>query len=251
MKPYYADELVTLYHGDCREILPELDPASVDLVMTDPPFSVPVTYQDVTGTHIRSWGDLIVMEPFFREVFTAVKRVVRKGGQVYVCCDGDTYPVFYKASYSLWPQSHMLVWYKPSGRRGRGWLHSHEIVLHLRTEETRYAEGFRQDVIGIMPVRTLNRQHPAEKPGDLWTFLAEGMPKPIYTVLDPFLGGGGLLDWARMRGHRAIGIEIEERYCELTARRLAQGTLGEIAPVPELVRLPEPGQFDLFGGEVA
>jgi site-specific DNA-methyltransferase (adenine-specific) len=225
MKPYFADDLVTLYHGDCREILPLLDPASADLVMTDPPFSVPVKYQDVDGVYPRSWGDLMVMEPFFSDVFAKIRRVVRPGGQTYICCDADTYPVFYKAAYSLWPQSHLVIWYKPSGRRGRGWLHSHELVLHLRTADTQYAGGFRQDVIGIMPVRTLNRQHPAEKPGDLWTFLSEGMPKPSFTVLDPFAGGGGALEWARLRGHRAIGIEIEEQYCEAAARRLSQGDL--------------------------
>ena len=224
-EPYWQDGLVTLYHGDCREIMPELAPRSVDLVMTDPPFSVPVKYQDTEGIHPRSWGDLLVMEPFFREVFASIRRVVRDGGQTYICCDGDTYPIFYKATYSLWPQSHMLVWYKPTGRRGRGWMHSHELVLHLRTGETQYADGFRQDVIGIMPVRTLNRQHPAEKPGDLWTFLSEGMPKPQYAVLDPFAGGGGALEWARMRGHKAIGIEIEEQYCEKAALRLSQQDL--------------------------
>ena len=239
-EPYYQDEAVTLYHGDCREILPALGAGSVDLVMTDPPFSIPVKYQDVSGDYPRSWGDLMVMEPFFQDVFAKIRRVVRNGGQTYICCDGDTYPVFYKASYPLWPQSHMIVWYKPSGRRGRGWLHSHETVLHLRTAETQYTGGFRQDVVGIMPVRTLNRQHPAEKPGDLWTFLSEGMPKPSYTVLDPFVGAGGLLDWARMRGHRAIGVEIEERYCEIAARRLSQAVLGEIAPAAEVTGPSEP-----------
>jgi site-specific DNA-methyltransferase (adenine-specific) len=220
--PYYQDDQVTLYHGDCRDVLPELDARSVDLVMTDPPFSVPVKYQDVTGAYPRSWGDLVVMEPFFAGVLKDIRRVVKDDSQTYVCCDGDTYPVFFKAAYSLWPQSHMVVWYKPSGRRGRGWLHSHELVLHLRTAATQYAQGFRQDVVGVMPVRTLNRQHPAEKPGDLWTFLAEGMNRTQYTVLDPFAGGGSVLDWARLRGHRAIGVEIEEQYCELIARRLDQ-----------------------------
>lgn len=223
--PYYADGQVTLYLGDCREVLPALAPGSVDLVMTDPPFSVPVKYHDAEGVHARSWGDLMVMEPFFADVFGKLRRVVKSTGQTYICCDGDTYPVFYKITYSLWPQSHMLVWYKPTGRRGRGWLHSHELVLHLRTADTVYAEGFRQDVIGIMPVRTLNRQHPAEKPGHLWSFLSEGMPKPTYIVLDPFAGAGGLLEWAKVRGHRAIGIEIEERYAERAARRLAQDVL--------------------------
>jgi site-specific DNA-methyltransferase (adenine-specific) len=225
VKPYWTDGTVTLYHGDCREVLPLIKPGSVDLVMTDPPFSVPVKYQDADGIHPRSWGDLMVMEPFFQDVFAKLRHVIKDTGQTYICCDGDTYPVFYKATYSLWPQSHMIVWYKPTGRRGRGWLHSHEIVLHLRTTDTAYADGFRQDVIGIMPVRTLNRQHPAEKPGSLWSFLSEGMPKPAYTVLDPFAGGGGLLEWAKVRGLQAIGIEIEERYCEIAARRLDQGVL--------------------------
>lgn len=223
MRPYYQDEAVTIYHGDCREVLPSLP--SVDLVVTDPPFSVPVKYQDAHGEHPRSWGDLLVMEPFFVEVFREIRRVVRDEGQTYICCDADTYPVFYKSAYSLWPQSSMLVWYKPTGRRGRGWLHSYELVLHLRTPATAYAPGFRQDVVGIMPVRTLNRQHPAEKPGDLWSFLAEGMPGDTFTALDPFAGGGGMLEWAKRRGHRAIGIEIEERYCEIAARRMAQGVL--------------------------
>ena len=226
MKPYYGpQDGITLYHGDCREVLPMLRQNSIELVVTDPPFSVPVKYQDTEGIHPRSWGDLLVMEPFFSEVFKAIRRVSKDDGQVYVCCDDESYPIFFKATYSLWPESHMLVWYKPTGRRGRGWLHSYELVLHLRTGSTEYAEGFRQDVVGIMPVRTLNRQHPAEKPGDLWTFLAEGMPTRQFTLLDPFAGGGSSLWWAKTEGLKAIGVEIEEAFCEKIANRLSQGVL--------------------------
>jgi site-specific DNA-methyltransferase (adenine-specific) len=225
VKPYYEDESVTIYHGDCREVLPLLRRASVDLIMTDPPFSVPIKYQDADGVYPRSWGDLSVMEPFFGEVFREMRRVAKDMGQVYVCCDGDTYPVFFKVAYSIWPQSQLLVWYKPTGRRGRGWMHSHELILHPRTPQTIYADGFRQDLIGIMPVRTLKRQHPAEKPGDLWSFLSAGMPKQQFVLLDPFLGGGSVLSWAKARGCRAIGIEIEEQYCEIAAKRCSQGTL--------------------------
>lgn len=223
MKPYYDRDGIVLYHGDCRQIMPTLPRRSVDLIITDPPFSVPVKYQDAEGEHPRSWGDLVVMEPFFREVFEEMRRVIREEGQAYVCCDDESYPVFFKAMYPLWPQSHMLIWYKPSGRRGRGWLHAYELVLHLRTAITQYAEGFRQDVIGIMPVRTLNRQHPAEKPGDLWTFLSEGMPQEKFTLLDPFAGGGSALRWAKDHGQKAIGVEIEEQYCERIVAALEQG----------------------------
>ena len=226
MKPYYEDEWVTIYHGDCREVLPTLNDKSISAVMTDPPFSVPVKYQDADGVHPRSWGDLLVMEPFFTEVMRELRRVARQDAHVYVCCDADTYPVFFRIGYPLWPQSQLVVWYKPTGRRGRGWLHSFELVLHLRTPLTEYTDGFRQDVIGIMPVRTLNRQHPAEKPGDLWSFLAEGIPEAQRgAVLDPFMGGGSALRWAKDRGMKAVGIEIEEHWCEVAAKRMAQGVL--------------------------
>jgi len=223
---FHEEPGITLYCGDCREVLPLLDSNTVDLVLTDPPFSVPIKYEDAEGVHPRSWGDLVVMEPFFREVFAQLQRIAKATGQVYIHCDGDTYPVFYKAAYPYWPQSHMLVWYKPTGRRGRGWLHSHEIVLHLRTPATAYAEGFRQDVIGIMPVRTLNREHPAEKPGELLDFLADALPpRAAMTILDPFAGSATTLAVAKKRGVNAIGIEIEPRYCEIAVKRLRQEVL--------------------------
>jgi site-specific DNA-methyltransferase (adenine-specific) len=118
----------------------------------------------------------------------------------------------------------LIVWYKPTGRRGGGWKHSHELIIHFSGREAEYSEAFNQDVIGIMPVRTLDRVHPAEKPGELLTFLAEAAPKRTgeILVIDPFLGGGTLLATARQMGWKAIGIEIEERYCEIAAKRLSQ-----------------------------
>lgn len=225
MKPYYEHSGITIYHGDCREVMAQLPHTLIDVVITDPPFSIPVKYHDTDGEYPRSWGDMVVMEPFFTDVFKQLRRVCKPRAQVYVCCDGQSYPIFFKASLPLWSQSHLLIWYKPTGRRGRGWQHSHEEILHLRGPQTEYAEGFRQDLIGIMPVRTLDREHPAEKPGDLWTWLLEAAPSHYKRVCDPFMGSGELLSVARDCGREAIGIEIEERYCEIAAKRLAQEVL--------------------------
>ncbi len=221
-KPYWTDGKCTIYHGDCREILPTLDTKAA-LVLTDPPFSIPAKHHAANGTWLRSWGDLLVMEPFFLDVFRLINKAAPHG-QVYVHCDGESYPVFYKAALDVWPYSQLIVWYKPTGRRGAGWKHSHELVLHLRDELTEYTEGFRQDVIGIMPVRTLKREHPAEKPGSLLSFLMEGSP-PGGLVLDPFMGSGTTLRAAKDDGRPAIGIEIEERYCEVAANRMSQAVL--------------------------
>lgn len=228
MKPYYDDgNGIVIYHGDCREVLPTLERSNADLVFADPPFSVPVKYHDAEGEYPRGWGDLVVMEPYFVEIFREIRRVSKEGSQVYICCDGDSYPVFYKAALPIWPQSHLLIWYKPTGRRGRGWMHAHELILHLRTPRTEYAPQteMRQDVVGIMPVRTLNRQHPAQKPGDLIDFIADALPVGDSLLLDTHMGSGTTLCTAKTRGLRAIGIEIEERYCEIAARRLSQEVL--------------------------
>ncbi len=225
-KPYYQDESVAIYHGDCREILPLIPDKSVDLVLTDPPFSIPVKYEASGNNWPRSWGDLLIMEPFFSVVFKELKRTLRGEGHCYIHCDGESYPIFHKIGYPLWPQSQLIIWYKPTGRRGRGWLHSYELVYHPRSTETAYAEGFRQDVVGIMPTRTLNRQHPAEKPGDLLSFLIEAYPETSNVLLlDPFLGSGTTLYCAKKLGRKAIGIEIEEKYCAIAADRCRQAVM--------------------------
>lgn len=232
MNPYYADGAVTIYHGVWQEVLPALPPKSVHAITADPPFSIPVKYEDADGNYPRSWGDLMVMAPYFDELFRALKRVSKDDSQVNVCCDAQSYPVFYRCAYELWTQSQMVVWYKPTGRRGRGWQHAHELVLHLRNPQTTYTEGFRQDVIGIMPVRTLNRQHPAEKPGDLWGFLGEGFPDGYATLLDPFAGSGSSLRWAKDHGLKAIGVEQNEAYCEVAARKCSQDLLDFAGSTP-------------------
>jgi site-specific DNA-methyltransferase (adenine-specific) len=208
----------TLYLGDCREILPTLP--KVDAVVTDPPFSVPVKYHDADGDFPRSWGDLAVMEPFFTDILEKVRGRCRDDSQVYVCCDANTYPIFYKAAMPVWPRSQMIVWYKPTGRRGNGWKHSHELVLHLATAWTTYSEKFHQDVVGIMPVRTLCRQHPAEKPGELCEFLLEATTEQHVTILDPFMGSGTTGVACVNLGRKFIGIEIEPRYFEIACKRI-------------------------------
>ena len=225
-QPCECKDGITLYHADCRDVLPLLEAGSVDLLLTDPPFSIPVKYQDASGTHPRSYGDLMVMEPFYREVFGMIRPLVLNRGQVYVSCDAESYPVFHRICYPLWAQNQMLVWYKPTGRRGRGWQHAFELLLHCRTAETMYSDGFRQDVVGIMPVRTLKRQHPAEKPGDLMQHLADALgPANQAMCLDPFAGSGTTGRACKDLGRKCILIEIEEKYCEIAANRLRQEIL--------------------------
>ena len=235
----------TLYRGDCFDVVPELGRSIVDIVITDPPFSVPVKYHDADGDFPRSWGDLAVMEPYFATWFTHLRQICRYDHQVYICCDATTYPVFYKAAMGRWTRSHMLVWYKPTGRRGTGWKHAYELVLHLSTVHTTYNPTFRQDVIGIMPVRTLERQHPAEKPGALCEFLLEASVPTHTTVLDTHMGSGTTGIAAVKCGKQFIGIEIERHFFDIACQRITDAYAQPDLFVSQPTR---PAQQALFAG---
>lgn len=225
MKPYYQDEQCTIYHGDCREVLPTLAAGSVDVVLTDPQYFLPPPGHNAKGDQewVGSLGDLAMFEAAYAEVFKGLKRLTHDTGQLYLCCHDRSYPAFYRLAYCLWPKVSLIVWYKPTGRVGNGWRRSHELILHAAGKRATYSDGFRLDVVGIMPVRTMKRSHPAEKPGELGDFLLEAVPSGV--CLDPFMGSGTFLVAAKSRGMKAIGIEIEERYCEIAVKRLAQGVL--------------------------
>lgn len=225
IKPYYQDKYSTIYHGDCLEIMPELEP--VDLILTDPQFFLPPVGHGTRGRESEfcgSLGDLLMLENAYTKAFDEFKRLLKVTGQLYVNCHDRSYPSFFRLAYTRWPRVDAIIWYKPTGRVGSGWRKAHEILLHGATPETIYSIGFRQDVVGIMPVRTLNRQHPAEKPIDLGGFIMEVVPMPG-TTLDPYMGSGSYLISAKVSGFKAIGIEIEEKYCEIAVRKLSQEVL--------------------------
>jgi DNA modification methylase len=225
--PYYRDESVTLWHGDCREILPSLAPQSVDLVLTDPPFFMPATHYSSRTSWQRSWGDTSVLAAFWGVVLDASIPALRPTGHLITFCNGDSYPVFYPEMYRRFDVLKCIVWDKGSIGMGRVWRNQHELVIAGRWETSNFTEsgGSRSDVIRAKVIPSGDRTHPVEKPTSVLAPLIEPTTEPGATVLDPFAGTGSTLLAARMAGRRVIGIEAEERYCEIAAKRLAQDCL--------------------------
>jgi len=221
MQPYFEHAGVTIYHGDCRDVLPTLPNTSVDLVLTDPQYFLAPPGHSVKGDQewCGSLGDLAMFEASYEGTMKEFKRLTGTTGQVYICCHDRSYPGLYRLAYPRWPKVCLIVWYKPTGRTGNGWRRSHELVMHAAGKDVIYTEGFRLDVVGIMPVRTMKRSHPAEKPGELADFILEGVPKG--RMVDPFMGSGSFVEASARAGFTAIGIEIEEKYCEIASNRIA------------------------------
>jgi site-specific DNA-methyltransferase (adenine-specific) len=217
--PYYADEHVTLYHGDCRELIEWI---SADVLVTDPPYGVSYTshlpglrdpIQGDKDTALRDkalieWGNRpalvfgrwdIPRPAATRERLIWDKNLMGRGNLTLPWGRSD------EEIYLLgdWPPVKPGGAYRDGGSPSR-----HHSVI--RVQASTHNAKYRPD-------------HPTPKPVSLMEILLVKCPPG--TVADPFAGSGSTLVAARNLGRKAIGVEIEERYCETAARRLAQGVL--------------------------
>lgn len=213
MKPYYTDEFVTLYHGDCREIIADLE---AGLVLSDPPYGIAYNREDVPqGKHLPARRGQVASvhgdaEPFDPSHLLRFKRLILWGANCYATRLPDP---------AIW-----ICWDKVT-RNG----------LNLRIGEAEFAwtncvgrtRVFRHLWSGGYRAIGLDRGeyvHPTQKPIALMRWCIE-IADASGTVLDPYCGSGTTLIAAKNLGRESIGIEIEERYCEIAAKRLAQGVL--------------------------
>jgi site-specific DNA-methyltransferase (adenine-specific) len=225
-EPYWSDGQVSLYLGDCREILPQLPRPLASMVIADPPFFMPAQqYAGRDKSWQRSWADTSVLSGWWDAIAARIAPVVKPDGHFLVFCDDASYPVFYPALYTRWPNIGCLVWDKGSVGMGSAWRSTTELIVAARGYAAHWTGGALSNVLRCPRVPQASRVHPVDKPEALLRALVEPCTPPDGLVLDPFAGGGSTLLAARTLGRRAIGIELDERYCEKAARRLSQGTL--------------------------
>jgi site-specific DNA-methyltransferase (adenine-specific) len=223
-EPYYSDESVTIYHGDCLELLPELP--LFDLLLTDPPYCAPAQHYASRAKWQRSWGDTSILSRWWGLVLDAALPRLNRTGHLVAFCDDESYAVFYPEVYRRFDLLASLVWTKRGFGMGATWRHAHELLLTARWQGSTWnGGGGLSDVLESPAVPSVERLHPVDKPLGLLGQLIEPTTSPGDLIVDPFLGGGSTLTAAKAAGRRCIGIEIEERYCEIAARRMGQEVL--------------------------
>lgn len=229
-RPYYSDDRVTLYHGDCRDVLPSLIPDSIDLLITDPPYGVrwqsnnrALPFAEIVGDDSTSAGigGLALSVPLLKN---------HRHAYIFGRWDFSTLP-FSDSTELIWDKGQIGL-----GDLAQPWGPQHEYIQFLvlvRSEKNRrqnygdLSARMRQGSILRVPRRNAAAvvDHPTEKPVELLRRFVESSSLFDELVLDPFAGIGSTLVAAKLEGRRAIGIEIDERYCEIAAQRLTQGTL--------------------------
>ena len=210
MTPYYQDELVTIWHGDCRDLLPSIE---ADVIVTDPPYGIGATYR----AHGGSGGDVLAWDAEYPH--SVINEAVTRGPVVSF---GAAQMIARElAAFEVTPR--LAIW-APSFRLG---MSAKDHMAYRYTPVYLWGvapkEGTVRDVF-TEPTEAGNRWvHPASKPVRLMIALCA---LTSGTILDPFMGSGTTLVAAKSLNRHAIGIEIDERYCEIAATRCSQGVLG-------------------------
>lgn len=225
MKPYYDEGGITIYHGDALEVIPSLP--LVDLVVTDPPYVIGAVSAGNIGAKSGGWGDMMNSARWFRDWYSMVHERLAMHGAMWTFLNWRSLPVVMRAAADAgWSVQSMLVWNKdwigPGGPIGL--RPAYELVALMAREDFAIPDRGLPDVWTEKWSSHKPNGHPAEKPVPLLArIIAASGTAGI--VLDPFVGSGSTLRAAKDLGMKAIGIEAEERYCEIAAKRLAQEVL--------------------------
>lgn len=227
VRPYYEDALVTLYHGDAREIMPELTDEPT-ILLTDPPYSSG-GFQEAgksSGSIGTRTTETIAMDNLssrgYQRLMREVLRNCRSVDEAYIFTDWRMWLYTFDAlEDGGWRVRNMLVWDKQQMGMGMPWRNQHELIAYAKRSPAKIMDGKRGNVLNIK--RSGNKMHPTEKPLDLCLALLENSQPGI--VIDPFAGSGTTLCAAKLLGRKAIGIEMDERHAETAATRCSQGVL--------------------------
>lgn len=209
MEPYYQDEKVTIYNADCREVLPNLE--KIDLLLTDPPYGIDADNRKKILSRGKlanpkdygesSWDK----EPINQELI----RLIRNSAIQQIIWGGNY--------FELPPSSQWLFWDKMNG--DNDFADGELAWTNLKGAVRKKSHLWN----GMIRKNNEFRFHPTQKPLEIMSWCISLVK--CNSIIDPFMGSGTTLRAAKDLGKKAIGIEIDERYCESAAKRMSQEIL--------------------------
>lgn len=213
-------EINKIYNEDCLEGIQKIASASIDTIITDPPYFIGMTHNGKKG----NYNDLIIMKPFFDSLFSEFSRVIKENGKVYIFCDWRTYAFYYPLLLKHISVRNMLVWDKISGP-GSSYAFTHELILFAE-KDTPCMKGsniFRIPGFSAGAKKTNGEMlHPTQKPVEVIEKLITDSTKEGDLVLDRFMGSGTTAVAAKKLNRNFIGFEIQEKYITISENRLKQ-----------------------------
>ena len=213
MTPYYDHGGITIYHGDCREILPTL--GKFDLLLTDPPYGLGRVLQQGNRQRPGAWGGLYEADGFDwdQQISDGLLPALQQATDAVVW-GGNYYPLPPARGWLIWDK---IVRQFSSGHAELAWT-----TLDQPVRCFSYSHG---------QLANEGKRHPTQKPLPLMSWCLGFFPE-AKTVVDPYMGSGPVAKACKDRGLQYVGIELVERYCEIAVRRLAQEVMPGMEALP-------------------
>lgn len=237
-KPHYDQGGVTIFNADALEMLRDWSSEVVDCIVTDPPYCSGATEAARRGKREATTPESVQARPTIqmddigtlgyewltRRWFLFARRFTKPGGHLACFTDWRMAPwVQLMLESAGWRLTNLIVWDKGYPGLGAGFRAQHEFIVMASNGQPAW---YSYDYGNVLKATRLTQtDHPHEKPIGLVTKIIKTCTPEQGLVLDPFMGSGTTLRAAKDLGRRAIGIEIEPKYCEVAVQRLAQGVL--------------------------
>ena len=219
---------------DCLEGLRALPDGSVDVIITDPPYflsmghagsSTNANKNENIANGNRCFDDLAICTPFYKQLFSEYRRVLKDDGSFYFFTDWRGYAYYFPLLNAELPVRNMLVWDKKSGP-GSYYAFAHELVI-FGTYKSKTKKGSGTNVIRAAAFSSGasktngEKVHPSQKPIELIAKFIEDSTEPGAVVLDTFMGSGTTAVAALRTGRNFVGFELNETYHAIAQQRIA------------------------------
>lgn len=200
------------------EILPTIPPNSIDLILTDPPYSSPTVHAFGRNV-VKRLSDLAIQEYYFTQLKKEFERILKPNAPILIFCD-DIYFAVLTAIFYDWQQTNLLVWNKRKIGMGNPFRRQHELIFYANRGSIEFNQEQVSHIPTIIDCGITKEHHGAEKPVSLLTMLISGLTKKGETVCDPFSGSSSTGVACVKTGRSFIGIELEQEYFNISAKRI-------------------------------
>jgi len=219
---YYKDEYIRLFQGDCLEVMDRLIEKGVkfDMILTDPPYGIDLTPQRESGkfknTKVVNDNNL----DWLPKVVKQWKDLLKPDSCAYIFCNWQNYDVFKQEIQKEFIIKNCIVWDKDWLGMGNNWRPNHEFIILATNGKFKTKSNNKTNIIKSRRLSSQKMLHSCEKPQPLLEELIIESCNENDLILDSFVGSGSTLLASRNLHRKCIGIELEEKYCEIAKNRL-------------------------------
>jgi site-specific DNA-methyltransferase (adenine-specific) len=213
--------MIKIKNGDCLEGIKELADGSVDVVITDPPYSTPVI-TSFGRKKFKNLADLSVQEFYFKAIKKELERVLKPDGRVFFFCDDKFYPILYSVFYE-WLNLGLIVWDKGKIGMGRPIRKQHELIFYANQGSAEFQKfGEITHIPSVLKVKhDTNKIHGAQKPVELIEHLINGFSKEGDLIIDLFGGSGSTGKACQNLNRNFVGFELNTEIANASSERLS------------------------------